>query len=169
MSSLCRATLASLLLLQTAASLVPTSPSLRSSPPSLVKGRALGSILASLSGDAAAMPLHWLYNTSTIDELVHNDSARSDFFPTPSCPFYNYRFGENSPYVEERARRRGCVTRERERERETERKCAIETESESKTSSAFVVCTCLLLRRATVVGNTGDTRRCKCCVRRRCG
>ena len=118
MSSLCRATLASLLLLQTAASLVPTSPSLRSSPPSLVKGRALGSILASLSGDAAAMPLHWLYNTSTIDELVHNDSARSDFFPTPSCPFYNYRFGENSPYVEERARRRGCVTRERERERE---------------------------------------------------
>ena len=122
MSALCRAILASLLLLQTVASPVPTSPSLRSSPQSLVKGRALGSILASLSGDAAAMPLHWLYNTSTIDELVHNDSARSDFFPTPSCPFYNYRFGENSPYVEETARRRGLLDASaRERERASER------------------------------------------------
>jgi hypothetical protein len=47
--------------------------------------------------DAAAMPLHWIYDQSKIQELIAGEST-SNFYHTPSCPFYKYPAGELSPY-----------------------------------------------------------------------
>lgn len=46
--------------------------------------------------DAAAMPLHWIYDTDSIKQKV--GAGDSAFFSPPSCPFYDYPSGENTPY-----------------------------------------------------------------------
>ena len=61
-----------------------------------VYDRKLGAIVGALVADAAVMPLHWMYNTSVIASLV-GDSA-PEFHDPPSCPFYHYPLGENTPY-----------------------------------------------------------------------
>ena len=53
-------------------------------------------MLGGLLADAAAMPLHWLYDTNTIKQLV--GSGVPEFYKTPSCPFYKYPSGDNTPY-----------------------------------------------------------------------
>lgn len=55
-----------------------------------------GAIMGASLVDAAAMPLHWIYNTSAIEEKVQGGDPA--FFSPPSCPFYAYPEGENSPY-----------------------------------------------------------------------
>lgn len=58
--------------------------------------RCLGAIMGGALLDAAAMPLHWIYDTDKIDSLVqHGEPA---FFSPPSCPFYTYSEGESTPY-----------------------------------------------------------------------
>lgn len=59
--------------------------------------RATGAILGSFVADAAAMPLHWIYNVSRVAELL-GPGGDPAFYPTPSCPFYKYPFGQFSPY-----------------------------------------------------------------------
>ena len=61
-----------------------------------VAERAEAMLLGALVADAAAMPLHWIYDVRKIAELTHG--KRPEFFVPPSCPFYNYSEGENSPY-----------------------------------------------------------------------
>jgi hypothetical protein len=60
-------------------------------------------IKASLLGDAASMPLHWIYDQRVIASKLHEHSLEKDssFFPTPSCPYYNYPSGVFSPYGDE--------------------------------------------------------------------
>jgi ADP-ribosylglycohydrolase len=58
--------------------------------------RRLGAILGSFVADAAAMPLHWIYSTAKVKELVGQGDP--EFYHTPSCPFYDYALGENTPY-----------------------------------------------------------------------
>jgi ADP-ribosylglycohydrolase len=67
--------------------------------------RRLGAIMGAAVADAAAMPLHWIYDTTSIDAKLGGKSSpkggqRADaaFFSPPSCPFYKYPEGENSPY-----------------------------------------------------------------------
>ena len=50
--------------------------------------------------DAATMPLHWIYNQADIEAKVA-DGTSAIFYPTPSCPFYNYPKGVLSPYGDE--------------------------------------------------------------------
>lgn len=57
-------------------------------------------VKASFLADAASMPLHWIYSQARVNELI-GDSKNSAFFPTPSCPYYNYPFGSLSPYGDE--------------------------------------------------------------------
>jgi len=59
--------------------------------------RRLGAISGAALADAAAMPLHWIYNTATISSKLAA-GADAAFFSPPSCPFYNYSEGENTPY-----------------------------------------------------------------------
>jgi hypothetical protein len=58
--------------------------------------RRLGAIVGSFVADAATMPLHWIYSTDKVKELV--GQGNPEFFHTPSCPFYDYALGENTPY-----------------------------------------------------------------------
>lgn len=61
-----------------------------------IKQRALASIMAAMVADAAAMPLHWIYDVNQIKQLVGNGVP--EFFNPPSCPFYKYQPGWSSPY-----------------------------------------------------------------------
>lgn len=59
--------------------------------------RRLGAIVGGALTDAAAMPLHWIYDTTKIQSLV-SGGQQPAFFSPPSCPFYKYPEGENTPY-----------------------------------------------------------------------
>merc|ERR1740123_2083405 len=59
--------------------------------------RRLGAITGAAIADAAAMPLHWIYDTSVIASKV-GKGGDSAFFEPPSCAFYDYPEGENTPY-----------------------------------------------------------------------
>jgi len=62
--------------------------------------RRLGAVLGAALADAASMPLHWIYDTASIDSKLKKGTDRVDsaFFSPPSCPFYAYPEGENTPY-----------------------------------------------------------------------
>ena len=110
------------------------------------RARRVAAFVAAFVADAAAMPLHWIYDTDAIASILA-DAGRADrpeFLPTSHAPFYDYPVGRGTPfgeqmivyarslaakqkvdadaiadaYVEERERE---SVRERERERETER------------------------------------------------
>lgn len=61
-----------------------------------VRRRMIGAVVGAMVGDAASMPLHWVYDTKQLREIVGD--ADVAFFPTPSCPFYAYDFGRNTAY-----------------------------------------------------------------------
>ena len=65
-------------------------------PEATIAARAEAALLGGLLSDAAAMPLHWIYSVSEIARLV--GSGEPEFFKTPSCPFYTYPSGSNTPY-----------------------------------------------------------------------
>jgi len=63
--------------------------------------RKVGAILGALVADAASMPLHWIYDTDKIKALLAGRQDRPEFFDPPSCPYYSYELGRNSPYGEQ--------------------------------------------------------------------
>jgi hypothetical protein len=65
-------------------------------PDAVIAERATAAILGGFLADAAAMPLHWIYDTNEIARLV--GTGVPEFFNPPSCPFYNYQPGMNTPY-----------------------------------------------------------------------
>lgn len=85
-----------LLLLSPAASAASgdTAPTLLPEP--LIAARAAAMVGGAFLTDAAVMPLHWVYSQSTIQQLVGKGDPA--FFPDPSCPFYKYQLGMNTPY-----------------------------------------------------------------------
>lgn len=60
-------------------------------------------MLGALLADAATMPLHWIYDLDKLNSLVESKTTRTqpEFFPEPSCPFYEYPLGALSPYGDE--------------------------------------------------------------------
>ena len=65
-------------------------------PEPIIKERGLAALIGGLMSDAAVMPLHWIYNTNEIKQLVGNGVP--EFYKTPSCPFYKYEKGDSTPY-----------------------------------------------------------------------
>eukprot|EP00983_Pelagomonas_calceolata_P010345 336025-Pelagomonas_calceolata.AAC.1 len=41
------------------------------------------------AADSATYPLHWIYDVSKVKELLSGKEDCPEFYPTPSCPFYN--------------------------------------------------------------------------------
>jgi hypothetical protein len=79
-----------------AASGAAGSPAPTLLPAPVIAARAAAMVGGAFLTDAAVMPLHWIYDTAEIRRLVgQGDPA---FFPTPSCPFYQYALGESTPY-----------------------------------------------------------------------
>lgn len=80
-------------------------------PLDTVKARAKAAVLGAIVADAATMPLHWIYDIEKMNTLLADagrSAANPEFYPTPSCPFYNqdpavpqHVLGGNSPYGEE--------------------------------------------------------------------
>jgi ADP-ribosylglycohydrolase len=79
--------------------------------------RKTAALLGCFVGDAACMPLHWIYNNAELQAIV-GDTPDPLFFAKPSCPFYNsrspsdegnegkgfpghYELGQLSPYGEQ--------------------------------------------------------------------
>jgi len=65
-------------------------------PEAQIAARAEAALMGGFLADAAAMPLHWIYDVGTIKRLV--GAGEPEFYPTPSCPFYKYPSGANTPY-----------------------------------------------------------------------
>merc|ERR550534_2368408 len=57
-------------------------------------------MLGAMVADAAAMPLHWIYDPDAIASLLKaaKREDRPEFFHTPSSPFYKATVGTQSPY-----------------------------------------------------------------------
>jgi len=80
-------------------------------PVEQVRARAKAAVLGAIVADAATMPLHWIYDIEKINSLLAQagrTAANPEFYPTPSCPFYNqdpmvkqHVLGGNSPYGDE--------------------------------------------------------------------
>ena len=53
--------------------------------------------------DAAAMPLHWIYDTDAIASILADASltATPEFLPTIHTPFYSYPKGTFTPFGEQ--------------------------------------------------------------------
>lgn len=47
------------------------------------------------------MPLHWIYNTDSIAKKV--GAGNPEFYPKPSCMFYSYKLGAQTPYGQQSA------------------------------------------------------------------
>lgn len=65
--------------------------------------RRVAAFVAGLVADAAAMPLHWIYDTSEIAAILAA-AGREDtpeFFPVSHAPFYDYPVGELTPFGEQ--------------------------------------------------------------------
>lgn len=51
--------------------------------------RAKNAVIGSFAADAAAMPLHWIYDHSKINAILGEHITAPEFFGKPSCPFYD--------------------------------------------------------------------------------
>ena len=67
---------------------------------SLKTTRAHAAVIGSFVGDAACMGMHWVYDTSKLEDLLKTSckTETPEFFSPPSCPFYTYTQGEQSPW-----------------------------------------------------------------------
>jgi ADP-ribosylglycohydrolase len=61
-----------------------------------VKRRAVGAVIGAAVADAAARPLHWLYDRQILENLVQNSDPA--FWPVNASPFYSLPTGRRSCY-----------------------------------------------------------------------
>ena len=67
--------------------------------------RRIAALMAAFVADAAAMPLHWIYDTDAIASILEASHATShcEFLPVSHAPFYDYPVGEFTPFGEQMA------------------------------------------------------------------
>ena len=65
-----------------------------------LRRRAVAAILGAAVADAAAMPVHWVYDMGKLAELLSTPTDAA-FYPVPQNAFYRYQFGRSSPYGEQ--------------------------------------------------------------------
>ena len=60
--------------------------------------RQIGCLLGAVVGDAAARPLHWLYDLGQLQKAVASDPTKPEFWHKSHSPFYTLETGESSCY-----------------------------------------------------------------------
>lgn len=58
----------------------------------------VGSLLGAAVGDAAARPLHWVYDLTDLNKYIRSNPEHPEFWPESKSPFYSLPTGENSCY-----------------------------------------------------------------------
>ena len=72
----------------------------------ITRARRVAALMGAFVADAAAMPLHWIYDTDEIVSILANSNrtAQPEFFPTNKyCVFYDYPVGQFTPFGEQMA------------------------------------------------------------------
>jgi ADP-ribosylglycohydrolase len=75
------------------------APGLHATAHDPCRDRARAALIGAFVADAATMPLHWIYPTKQIRDIIGD--AKPEFYEKPSSPFYSYKLGDLSPYGEE--------------------------------------------------------------------
>ena len=66
-----------------------------------VRARARAAILGAAAADAAAMPLHWVYDVRALRKRVDAHGGDPAFLSPPADAFYSYALGRATPYGEQ--------------------------------------------------------------------
>ena len=71
--------------------------------------RRVNAIVAAFVADAAAMPLHWIYDTDVLAGILReaNATAAPEFLSPSHAPFYDYPVARGVPHAQPRSPRRG--------------------------------------------------------------
>ncbi|KAJ4925261.1 hypothetical protein JOQ06_017996 [Pogonophryne albipinna] len=65
---------------------------------STLADRAIGAIIGAAVADAAAQPMHWIYNPDTLKEVLSDLEPCPEFRPQTANPFYRRTTGEQTCY-----------------------------------------------------------------------
>ena len=60
--------------------------------------RKVGCLVGAAVGDAAARPLHWVYDVHFLQQTISTDPQHPEFWPESKSPFYTLPTGDNSCY-----------------------------------------------------------------------
>lgn len=63
--------------------------------------RKVSCLLGAAVADAAARPLHWIYDLGELNAAIKSDPEHPEFWPESKSPFYSIPTGENSSYFDE--------------------------------------------------------------------
>ncbi|XP_038063552.1 crystallin J1A-like [Patiria miniata] len=63
--------------------------------------RALAAIVGCLVSDAAAQPLHWIYNLGKLDAIVGSNKNSLEFWEPSKNPFYRIETGRGTAYADQ--------------------------------------------------------------------
>ena len=63
--------------------------------------RKVGCLVGAAIADAAARPLHWVYDLSDLNKAVASSPDTPEFWPVSVSPFYDLPTGENSCYFDQ--------------------------------------------------------------------
>ena len=58
--------------------------------------RKVGCLVAACVADAAARPMHWVYDVSALKKFIRSDPRHPEFWPESKSPFYSLTTGENT-------------------------------------------------------------------------
>ena len=67
------------------------------------QSRRVAAFIGGMVADAAAMPLHWIYDTDEIKKILKdsNRTTKPEFVTPSHAPYYNYSVGEFTPFGEQ--------------------------------------------------------------------
>ncbi|XP_033743115.1 crystallin J1A-like isoform X2 [Pecten maximus] len=60
--------------------------------------RCVGAVVGALVADAAAMPVHWIYDVEKMKKVIEDCQQQPEFLPESRCPFYTLPTGRYSSY-----------------------------------------------------------------------
>ena len=63
--------------------------------------RKVGCLVGACVADAAARPMHWVYDVPALNKFIATDPGHPEFWPQSRSPFYSLPTGENSCYWDE--------------------------------------------------------------------